>query len=305
MVPIHFNSISSYHAYSSVATLRRPISQVCFASNTPPSNLEPFDSAANNLDELITDYLPAGPVFERAQKLLAELRRIHAAEAYTDELTEIHNRRFFDMQLPIAFQNAQAQQTDFAIIALDIDCFKDINDRYGHPVGDTALHAVAKVLNHSIRTDRGDFLCRYGGEEFAIVLPKTNYAGAQVVAERILKAVPQITQAIRQRALANTSGTMHQPQKTDLATLAQSRDLSISVGVAHVKLLSNEITDPHLLYNLADQASYKAKLNGKNQAYGVSVSQDNKSHFLFNGPNITIPSTLQDKFKPVPLSVVA
>ena len=105
-------------------------------------------------------------------------------KTYTDPLTGIHNRRFFDEKFDSIVRSSYRSNNEYSLLMLDIDNFKKYNDTYGHQEGDNCLKKVSEIINNSItRTD--DFAARYGGEEFVVVLQHTNEAGAAVVAEKI------------------------------------------------------------------------------------------------------------------------
>jgi diguanylate cyclase (GGDEF)-like protein len=101
----------------------------------------------------------------------------------TDGLTQIANHRAFQDRLRDEFRRAQRYDDPLALILIDLDHFKRVNDQYGHQAGDEVLRGLAGVLRGAIRET--DFVARYGGEEFAVLLPKTHLAGALTVAERI------------------------------------------------------------------------------------------------------------------------
>ncbi|MEW5722602.1 MAG: diguanylate cyclase [Thermodesulfobacteriota bacterium] len=107
--------------------------------------------------------------------------------ALVDELTGLYNRRFFNKILHKELENARRFGHDFALLMLDVDRFKAYNDTFGHPAGDRALKELAGVLSGTART--GDHLVRYGGEEFVIILPRSNKEQALQAAERIRRAV--------------------------------------------------------------------------------------------------------------------
>jgi two-component system cell cycle response regulator len=123
------------------------------------------------------------------KKLQDELQR-HNAEldrvSRTDALTGLYNRRHLDEELALRNQDSLRHQEPMCLLLLDIDHFKDINDTYGHPAGDLVLQAFADRLNLGLRT--GDIAGRWGGEEFLVILPRTDLAGAVEVAERIRSA---------------------------------------------------------------------------------------------------------------------
>lgn len=126
---------------------------------------------------------------ERASDVLrnADLYAQVAEESLTDELTGLPNRRALDRQL--AYESARSFRIGrpFTLIMADLDGFKSINDNFGHPIGDSVLQQVATALRRSVRTS--DFVSRYGGDEFAIILPETHLHAAQLVAEKLRQSL--------------------------------------------------------------------------------------------------------------------
>ena len=157
----------------------------------------------------------------------------------TDGLTGVHNRRYFDHRSLIEFSQAVRHRYPLACLFLDIDHFKTINDRHGHPVGDEVLRQVGGLIQRSLRT--GDLAARYGGEEFVVLLPRTDAAGAREVAERIrlmVQEAPFVT--------------------PDGGTLSAT----LSVGLA---MLPDGATSFGELLAAADRAVYEAKRAGRNR----------------------------------------
>lgn len=153
--------------------------------------------------------------------------------ATQDPLTGCLNRRAFFERFELEYNRAQRYGHDLACVMVDIDRFKLINDKYGHPVGDKVLQKVSRTIQDGLRDS--DVLCRYGGEEFCITLPECGVAGAQIIAERIRCAVA-----------AETNPGVH---------------VTISLGVS--SLVSNP-GNPSELLGQADKALYKAKASGRN-----------------------------------------
>jgi diguanylate cyclase (GGDEF)-like protein len=170
-----------------------------------------------------------------AQVRLREELRLRAE---TDPLTGIANRRRFQQALEIECLRFSRGQAPFSLLMLDLDHFKDINDRYGHPVGDLVLKNVAQLLLVTLR--KTDVLARYGGEEFAVLLPETRSEGAQIIAERIRITV------------------CDNPIEVDEELI----HTSISVGITSH---ANGDADPQLLLKRADLALYRAKGVGRNR----------------------------------------
>jgi diguanylate cyclase (GGDEF)-like protein len=105
-----------------------------------------------------------------------------------DALTALHNRRALDLQLPLSLRSAMRDQTPLGVLFIDIDHFRDFNERYGHDSGDVALQAVAGALA-SVCQRPLDFICRWGGEEFVAVLPNTDAPATHKLAHDMLRAV--------------------------------------------------------------------------------------------------------------------
>ncbi|TRW89722.1 putative bifunctional diguanylate cyclase/phosphodiesterase [Candidatus Methylobacter oryzae] len=155
-----------------------------------------------------------------------------------DPLTGLHNRRQFNDLLHYEIGRSERHHHEFSVLMLDLDDFKDINDSYGHPTGDTALCAVATVLLEHTR--KGDLCARVGGDEFAIILTETDPNGARIVAENIGRA-------LREMALSSAQGNQFH--------------LTVSIGVSSYPI--NGVTIDNLLEGV-DLAMYKAKDIGKN-----------------------------------------
>ncbi|MFT3857568.1 MAG: diguanylate cyclase [Aquabacterium sp.] len=172
-----------------------------------------------------------GDVRERLQRLTR-----------VDGLTGVYNRRHLDLYLRQVWQRAQHERGHVSIIMVDVDHFKDYNDRYGHLMGDHCLIQVAMTMQESLRRP-GDVVARFGGEEFVAVLPNANADEAMVVAERLRQAVERL-------------GLPHQASRV-------SRCVTVSVGLAHAQARPNQ--EPASLLSLADEALYEAKRAGRNR----------------------------------------
>ena len=156
----------------------------------------------------------------------------------TDGLTGVHNRRYFDHRSLIEFSQAVRHRYPLACRFLDIDHFKAINDRHGHPTGDEVLRQVGGLIQRSLRT--GDLAARYGGEEFVVLLPRTDEAGAREVAERIRQMVQDAP------FVTPEGGTV---------------SATLSVGLAMLPVEATSFGD---LLSAADRAVYEAKRRGRN-----------------------------------------
>lgn len=135
---------------------------------------------------------------ERLTELTKELKRL----SITDPLTNIYNRRFFFEALKLEFNRASRYLQPLALIILDLDDFKKINDTYGHLAGDKILAEVASILVNGVR--QGDVLARYGGDEFALLLPATELENGLKVALRLKKKVTEHCFFIKQKKLTLT-----------------------------------------------------------------------------------------------------
>lgn len=121
-----------------------------------------------------------------AEKIKEDIELLEKA-SLTDQLTQLYNRRALDNKLEELFNNFERYKTVFSVIIIDIDHFKQVNDTHGHDVGDSVLKEFAKILRQSIR--KTDVVGRWGGEEFLIICPETNCAGARIEAEKIRKNI--------------------------------------------------------------------------------------------------------------------
>jgi diguanylate cyclase (GGDEF)-like protein len=160
--------------------------------------------------------------------------------AFTDYLTGLRTRGYFEQQLELEFKRAERKQQKFALLMIDIDHFKILNDTFGHHVGDQLLRDVTSILMKDMR--EVDTVARYGGEEFVIVLPETTQTGAVFVAERLRRAVDQAK---------FFAGSPHSVQH-----------LTISIGIA---VYDTDAQFKRDLIEFADAALYHAKHEGRNR----------------------------------------
>ena len=165
--------------------------------------------------------------------LLAERDRL----LVTDPLTGAYNRRFLAQETDRAFARARRGEEAVSALALDLDGFKAVNDRFGHGAGDELLRAVSASIAGELRL--GDLLCRLGGDEFLILCPSTSGDGAVELAQRVRRAVQQASAAV----------VPEQPVTT-------------SVGVA---TFPGDAADPDELIRNADAALYAGKRGGRNR----------------------------------------
>jgi diguanylate cyclase (GGDEF)-like protein len=175
---------------------------------------------------------------ERQLRVQAEALR---AQSYVDGLTGIANRRHFDVALSRELKRASRNDTPLSLLLMDIDSFKAYNDHFGHQQGDACLTLVAEAFAATLQRP-ADLAARYGGEEFAAVLPDTDLAQAQIVAE-----------AIRARVAA--LDVPHAPA-------AMHPNVTLSIGVATFS--KTELSDAAAMLGAADRALYVAKKAGRN-----------------------------------------
>ena len=160
----------------------------------------------------------------------------------TDPLTALNNRRFFEQRLVEEFDRARRTRRPLCCLMIDIDFFKQVNDTYGHQVGDKVLQRVSQTMVEQMR--RTDVLARYGGEEFVVLLPETLATTAMDVAERLRVRVA-----------------------SELIALDDGGELSItvSIGLSVLDSSTSEQDTPKTLVAYADQALYKAKHGGRDR----------------------------------------
>lgn len=190
------------------------------------------------------DYItkPFDPAALKARvAVFAELHRAREAikhQAYHDALTGLPNRRLFEDRLGMAIAQAERSGVKVAVVLLDLDNFKEVNDTYGHSVGDLLLLAVARRLMGLLR--KCDTLARFGGDEFLLILPNIGgRAGATLIAQRIVDS-------------------FHEPFVVEGRTLHVTASLGIVGYPEHA-------TDTETLIRLADVAMYKAKNKGRDR----------------------------------------
>ncbi|WP_295421120.1 GGDEF domain-containing protein [Sulfurovum sp.] len=186
-----------------------------------------LDSALTAAYEYSTENL-----FGKMKLLTEELATI----AEEDQLTQLRNRRGVHHEMERVYEQTKRDDTHMSLIMCDIDYFKDVNDRYGHDAGDQVLIEVANVIKNTIR--KTDIAARWGGEEFLVVLPKTNEKEAYLVAEKIRKNILDI---------------LVEHEKYQIK-------VSLSAGVADNKYTSSI----EGLIKLADSYMYEAKTRGRN-----------------------------------------
>jgi diguanylate cyclase (GGDEF)-like protein len=197
-------------------------------------------------------------VQERTLELEIALRELNEAnqklteQATIDSLTGVKNRSTFDKRLQAEGRISRRQQTPLALLMLDIDRFKTINDTHGHLAGDQTLKSIANTLKNILRRP-SDLVSRFGGEEFAIILPNTDTNGALSVAEQIRHAISAL----------------------DVSWDKQTIPLTASIGVS-VAIIESDMHITQLLEQ-ADKALYHAKNSGRDRVYAFDPEQDTLS----------------------------
>lgn len=198
---------------------------------------------ADRMDDTAFEEMEDLPVVEQVSQVLGmavrncNLFREVQNQARTDSLTKLANYRAFHEQLRAEIRRSVRYVRPLALLMCDIDNFKQINDRLGHPAGDYALKEVSQLIRGFVR--REDLAARYGGDEIAIILPETPRAGAKIVAERILELI----------------------RSHPFAFEGSQIPISLSMGVAAI---SPEMTLSDFV-KAADDALYDAKQKGKNR----------------------------------------
>ncbi len=164
-------------------------------------------------------------------------------ETFTDPLTGVYNRRFMEQHLVEEVSKARRYEFDLAVLLLDLDYFKRINDEHGHQAGDQLLIEIGNLIGKQLRDS--DILSRYGGEEFLVIAPNTGPPAASLLAERLRGHIQS------HRFLQEFKGT----QEIEIR-------ITVSIGVAN---FGGAITSEEALIHAADKHLYRAKEEGRNR----------------------------------------
>jgi diguanylate cyclase (GGDEF)-like protein len=202
----------------------------CASLNSDHTNA--FDAQALQFFSLITYQMASSMKHSQVISSMKDM-------AIYDTLTHLYNRRHLDQVLEEEFRNATLSKQPLAIVMVDIDHFKPINDHYGHDEGDKALIHIASILKGALRNY--DIVSRFGGEEFLVILPKTMMKDAVVIAERIRRSV----------------------ETTPLSVGDETVYLTISLGVAAIPAILPDSKEEFI--KCADTALYEAKDKGRNR----------------------------------------
>lgn len=198
-----------------------------------------------------TSKRPQCPVGKSDCALISEITLLRqnlvelSTQVRTDPLTGLSNYRYFIESISQEFERTQRSGQPTSLVMLDIDFFKKVNDTWGHEMGNQALVHIASLIVKTVR--KLDIPCRYGGEEFSIILPDTTLRAAVPVAERIRQAI----------------------EETPLILAGQELNLTASLGIA--TYLNNQQISPEELVQQADDFLYQAKKNGRNQTSHAEI----------------------------------
>lgn len=210
---------------------------------------ELLDEKNNNEQRLIseiekqTDHLTkANYRLIKQTEELQEIKKQLTVEATTDMLSGLYNRRYFFEASTKSFYTAMRYKQNLSMLMLDIDHFKNINDSYGHMIGDSVIRICANILKKLSRTS--DIIARYGGEEFIVILPETNLEEALLLAERIRKEV----------------------QNRDI-DLNDDKKVYITISIGVSQLDNEDDTSIENIIQRCDDALYSAKKSGRNRVH--------------------------------------
>ncbi|MEQ7050525.1 MASE4 domain-containing protein [Paenibacillaceae sp. P-4] len=192
----------------------------------------------------VTERIVAEKQMKEANKKLQMANRLLTDFSYTDGLTGVYNRRYFDQIMNQEWERVKKQRGPLSLIMLDVDYFKRYNDTYGHLAGDECLHQVAQAIREVV-TPPLAVVARYGGEEFGVILPLTDLMTAKLIGEQI-------------RVRVESLGIPH-------ADSDASHVVTCSLGAASCSIEDVDDSEPHMLVARADQELYRAKQGGRNR----------------------------------------
>lgn len=178
---------------------------------------------------------------KKMEDVLKRLNKQLESLSFHDALTDVANRRMYDKTMEAEWGRAQRHRAPISLILVDVDCFKQYNDRYGHVMGDECLVKVTQALG-GVSGRSSDLLARYGGEEFVLMLPDTDREAALTIAERCRASV----EALRIPHAESEAGEV----------------VTVSVGVSTV--VPSDKSDPRSIFEAADKMLYLAKQKGRN-----------------------------------------
>ena len=210
-------------------TDRKPEAFILLADDLSDPERDALLQATDTVVDIHADLVRMLAEVEKENKHLRSL-------SLTDDLTRLYNYRFFSKQLEIEIARTRRTGHPCSLMMIDLDNFKLLNDTYGHAVGNNFLMEVANTIGQKLRPI--DILCRYGGDEFAVIMPATGLFDAMRIGQRLRESMSRI------------------PWKLD-------RAVSASIGLAEYQPDSKQEASEFI--NMADRALYKAKKNGKNR----------------------------------------
>ena len=213
-----------------------------FSVRLPVARTDEIGVVARYLDRLLDTVQTQEDALKDQNRKLEEL-------ADRDALTGIFNRRHFDRELSRSWASAERQKQPISCVLIDVDWFGEFNNTYGHPEGDSALTRIATRLNNCVARAT-DSVCRYGGEEFVVLLPNTETPGAIRIANSLIEAIEEEAIPYPDSITANVVTA-----SAGVSTLVPSRDNA-----------------PELLVIFADKALYRAKKAGRNQVVSSARS---------------------------------
>ncbi len=197
------------------------------------------------------EFLARAKALLRTKQAHDRIRKLHTTleqMVVSDPLTGLHNRRYLMDRMLQEMQRSDRHGEPLALAMIDLDAFKPINDQFGHVLGDKVLRAVGSAISKSVRVS--DIAARYGGDEFAVILPQTPAEGAMRVCERLLRNISEVI-------LQDETG--------------RSFRITASLGLAYYP--ADDIETPEDLVHSADGALYGAKRSGKNRFTAVRPVQ--------------------------------
>ena len=195
---------------------------------------KPFHSA-----EVLARVNASWRVVEMQQQLVEMARQLEELSG-RDDLTGVFNRRHFRRTVARAFDHSRRYHRPLSVAIIDVDHFKNVNDRFGHQAGDTVLAEVAKRFVRSVRSS--DYLARYGGEEFIVLLPETQLGDAVTFGEKLRAAIASAP-----------------------VPIPGGDALPVTVSVGTASLAHTQFSSAAEMIRAADQALYRAKRNGRNR----------------------------------------
>jgi diguanylate cyclase (GGDEF)-like protein len=194
----------------------------------------------DEIEDLAGSFSEMAGVLERARRVLTETTHRLEEMAITDDLTGLYNRRHVLNELRAEFSRSVRFGLHLSCLAIDLDFFKDVNDRYGHLMGDQVLRQMSALFQKNFREP--DILARIGGEEFLVILPQTAIQGAQVKAELLRKQVEQYP-----------------------FTVGHDKTIRMTISIGVSAYPDERIQNIDQLIKLADDALYQSKKNGRNR----------------------------------------